>query len=161
MKSIPGTGPAPGGLLKIGWKEFLDFPEWGVQRVKAKIDTGARTSALDAARCVLERRSAGLMARIDLALNRRRPDRLVTVETPVLRLAVVTSSNGVRQERPVIEAVIRLGPVQKRILLTVTDRSSLLFPILLGREALAGSFIVDVSHKYLLGKANSRGSPGA
>ena len=144
----PGVGPA--GLTVVGWKEYLDFPEWGVRRVKAKVDSGARTSALDVARYTLERRPEGLFARMELALNRRRRDKLVTVETAVLRLVVVTSSDGVREERPVIETVVRLGPVEKRIRLTVTDRSGMLFPMLLGREALAGCFLVDVSRKYLL-----------
>jgi hypothetical protein len=136
----------------IGWKEYIDFPEWGVQRVKAKVDTGARTSALDVARCVLERRSEGLFARLELALNRRQPDRVVTVETPVLGMVWVTNSGGLREERPVIETTIRLGTVEKRIRLTVANRSGLLIPMLLGRKALAGSFVVDAAHKYLLGK---------
>ena len=97
----PGVGPA--GLTVVGWKEYLDFPEWGVRRVKAKVDSGARTSALDVARYTLERRPEGLFARMELALNRHRRDKLVTVETAVLRLVVVTSSDGVREERPVIE----------------------------------------------------------
>jgi hypothetical protein len=152
MTPTPEPGTAPGGLLAIGWKEYLDFPEWGIRRVKAKVDTGARTSALDVARYVLQRRPEGLIARMALALNRRRPSALVEVETPVLRLVVVTSSDGVREERPVIETSIRLGPIEKRIRLTVTDRSGMLFPVLLGREALAGSFVVNVAHKYLFGK---------
>jgi hypothetical protein len=157
MTPPPGPGDAPDGPILIGWKEYVEFPEWGLRRVKAKVDTGARTSALDVTRYVLERRAGGLVARMELALNRRRPDRLATVETPVLRLAVVTSSDGVREERPVIEAAVRLGPVERRIRLTVTDRSGMLFPMLLGREALAGSFVVDVSRKYVLGKRRSPG----
>jgi hypothetical protein len=147
----------PGGPLLIGWKEYLDFPEWGVRRVKAKVDTGARTSSLDVARYALERRGGELVARLELALNRRHPDRRVTVETPVVRLALVTSSDGVREERPVIEAEVRLGPARKRIRLTVADRSRMLFPMLLGREALAGSFVVDVARKYVLTRRRSPG----
>jgi hypothetical protein len=154
-------GPTPDGLLLIGWKEYVDFPAWGIRRVKAKADTGARTSALDVARYALEHRSGRLVARMELALNRRRPDRVVTVEAPVLHQVVVTSSNGVREERPVVETTVRLGPVQKRIRLTVTNRSGMLFRMLLGREALAGSFVVDVGHKYLLGGRSSPGHQGA
>jgi hypothetical protein len=157
MTSPSHPGPIPGGSVVIGWKEYLDFPAWGVRRVKAKVDTGARTSALDVARFVLEKRPGGMIARMQLALNRHRPDRLVTVETPVLRLVVVASSDGVREERPVVETTVRLGSVEKNILLTVTDRSGMLFPILLGREALAGSFVVDVSQKYLLSKSRKQG----
>jgi hypothetical protein len=155
MTPGPEPGTAPGGLLTIGWKEYLDFPEWGIRRVKAKVDTGARTSALDVARYVLQQGPGGLIARMTLSLNRRQPSALVEIETPVLRLVVVTSSDGVREERPVIESNVRLGPVEKRIRLTVTDRSGMLIPILLGREALAGSFIVNVAHKYLLGKGRA------
>jgi hypothetical protein len=152
MKFPPEPGSAPVGPTEIGWKEYLDFPEWGVRRVKAKVDTGARTSALGVVRHSLVQRPEGLVARMELALYRRHPEQRVTVETPVLRLVAVTSSNGVREERPVIEALVRLGPVEKRIRLTVTNRSSMLFSVLLGREALAGSFVVDVGRKYLLGK---------
>jgi hypothetical protein len=146
------SGKAPDGLLLIGWKEYLDFPEWGISRVKAKIDTGARTSALDVARCELVSGANGLVARLTLALNRHRPQQLVQIEAPVLRQTKVASSDGVREERPVIEALVRVGTIEKRIQLSVTDRSGMLFPILLGREALAGSFVVDVNRKYLMGK---------
>jgi hypothetical protein len=142
----------PGRPVTIGWKEYVDFPEWGVRRVKAKVDTGARTSALDVYGCDLEERPQGMVARLKLALNRRHPNRFVTVETPVLGLVMVTNSGGSREERPLIEAAVRLGPVERRIRLTVTDRSRMLIPMLLGREALSGSFIVDVGHKYLLGR---------
>jgi hypothetical protein len=157
MTLTPDPG-GPGRLLMIGWKEYVDFPGWGVQRVKAKIDTGARTSALDVAQCILEERPQGLVAQLKLALNRRRPDRLVAAEVPVLGLVTVTNSGGFREERPLIETVVRLGSVEKRIRLTVTDRSRMLIPMLLGREALSGSFVVDVGHKYLLGRRRSAGS---
>jgi hypothetical protein len=152
MTPIPERVPVPDGLLTVGWKEYVEFPEWGVRRVKAKVDTGARTSALGVTRCVLERRPEGLLARLELAPARRGPGHRVAVEAPVLRLVTVTNSGGVREERPVIEAVVRLGSVRKRICLTVTDRSAMLLPMLLGREALAGSFVVDAARKYVLGR---------
>jgi hypothetical protein len=142
------SAPTP---LLIGWKERLDFPEWGLRRVRVKVDTGACTSALGASRCeLLDAPGGGRVARLHLALNRRRPDRLAVVETPVLRTVWVSNSGGVREERPVVEAEVRLGPVRKRIRLTVTRREGMRFPMLLGREALAGCFLVDVSRKYLL-----------
>ena len=90
------------------------------------------------------------VARLRLALNRRRPDRTTLVEAPVLRMVHVTNSGGVREERPMIEATIRLGPVEKRIRLTITRRHGMRFPMILGREALAGGFVVDVARKYVL-----------
>ncbi len=134
-------------LLPIGWKERLDFPDWGLQRVRVKIDTGACTSALGASGYELVEVNGLLRVRLRLALNRRRPEKTAVVEAPVLRMVHVTNTGGGREERPMIETTIRLGPVRKRIRLTITSRAAMRFPMLLGREALAGSFVVDVSRK--------------
>lgn len=91
-----------------------------------------------------------LTARLRLALNRRRPERVAVVEAPVLRMVHVTNTGGGRELRPMIEALVRLGPVRKRIRVTVTRRDGMRFPMILGREALAGSFVVDVGKKDLL-----------
>lgn len=93
-----------------------------------------------------------LTARLRLALNRRRPDQTTLVEAPVLRMVHVTNTGGGREERPMIEAAVRLGPVERRIRLTITRREGLRFPMILGREALSGGFVVDVARKYLLRK---------
>ena len=138
-------------LPVIGWKEYLSFPDWGVRRVKAKIDTGARTSALDALSYTLyESADEGLVAELVLALDRRHPERQSKVRVPVLGMAVVSNSNGMREQRPLIETTVRLGPVCKRVRLTVTNRAGMRFRMILGRTALAGDFVVDVSRKYLL-----------
>jgi hypothetical protein len=139
------------GPLVIGWKEYVDFPDWGIRRVKVKIDTGARTSALDVARYELHEDAAhGLVAELHLALNRKRPGEMTVLRVPVLKRVMVSSSTGVRQERPLIETTVRLGPVTKRVQLTVTNRAGMRFRMILGRKALEGSFLVDVSKKYLL-----------
>ena len=140
--------------LTIGWKEYVGLPDWGVRRIKAKIDTGARTSVLDVARCELRAGEGGsLIAALTLALDVRRPEQTVTVEVPVLRLVCVRNSGGICEERPLIETTLHLGPVSKRIFLTVTRRASMRFRMLLGRKALEGDFVVDVSRKYLHKKA--------
>jgi hypothetical protein len=143
--------PDPPRPLLIGWKEYLDFPEWQLRRVKVKIDTGARTTALGVRHYELFPTAAcGLEAELHLAPYRRHPERVRVVRVPVPRLVRVRNSGGVDEQRPLVEAEIRLGPVRKRITLTVTTRSGMLFPILLGRKALEGDFVVDVSRKYLL-----------
>src|SRR5262249_52760903 len=141
-------------LLTVGWKEYVGLPDWGVRRVKAKIDTGARTSALDVAQCELRPATdGGLVAALRLSLDSRRPEQSVSVVVPVLRMLRVRNTGGQCEERPLIEATLRLGPVTKRILLTVTRRASMRFRMLLGRKALEGDFVVDVSRKYLHKKA--------
>jgi hypothetical protein len=144
--------PTPEQLL-IGWKEFIDFPDWGIRHVRAKVDTGAWTSALDVASYDLRHTAeGGLVATLRLAWDRRRPQKLSVVETPVLRTVVVSNSSGMREQRPLIETLVRLGPRVKPVRLTVANRAGMRFRVILGRQALAGDFVVDVSEKYLLGK---------
>lgn len=139
------------GPLLIGWKEYVDFPDWGIRHVKVKIDTGARTSALDVASYeLLHTEDQGLLAELRLALSRKHPEKLTVVRTPVLRMVAVSNSSGIRENRPLIETAIRLGPVLRTVRLTVTNRASMRFRMILGRKALETNFIVDVSRKYLL-----------
>jgi hypothetical protein len=135
----------------IGWKEYVDLPEWNRRRIRVKVDTGARTSVLDVASYELEQvPGRGLVARLRLALSRKHPERLTIIEAPVLRIVAVRNSGGLYEQRPVLETTVRLGPVCKRIRLTVTNRAGMRFRMLLGRQALAEDFLVDVSQKYLL-----------
>ena len=136
-------------LLPIGWKEYIAFPEWGLRRLRAKIDTGATTSALDVASCDVEDTPSGPMARLSVVLNRRRPDKVKVVRLPVVRTVVVRNSSGSAESRPVVAALMRLGPVEKRIHITLTRRKGMRCRMLLGREALSGAFLVDVRRKYV------------
>jgi hypothetical protein len=149
----PKRANGPDGPLVIGWKEYVDFVDWGIRRVKVKIDTGARTSALDVTSYELRQADGpGLVAELRLALDRRHPDRLTVVQTPVLQMVVISNSSGIREQRPLVETAVRLGPVVKRVRLTVTNRAGMLFRMIVGRKALEGDFVVDVSRKYLLGR---------
>src|SRR5262245_26888834 len=138
--------------LPIGWKEFADFPEWRLRRVRVKIDTGARTSALGAEefRVVPAEDGASELVELTLRLNHRRPERITLVRMPVVRRVRVRNSGGQTEERPAIEALVRLGPVTKRITFTVTRRPRMLVPVLIGRAALADDFVVDAGRKFLL-----------
>jgi hypothetical protein len=148
----------PDRPVVIGWKEYVDLPDWDLRRIKVKVDTGARTSVLDVAGYELtEVPGRGLVARLRLALYRKHPERVTVVEAPVLSLVRVRNSGGGQEQRPVLETTLRLGPVCKRIRLTITNRAPMLFRMLLGRHTLAGDFVVDVSHKYLLKRRKGEG----
>jgi len=138
--------PATPEPYLIGWKEYVDFPDWPIGRVKAKIDTGARTSVLDVAAYVI---TEGIVC-MTLILDRKRGRRRHVIATPLLRFVEVCNTGGALESRPLIQTTIRLGPVTKRINLTLTDRTDMRFRLLLGRKALEGDFVVDVSRKYLL-----------
>jgi hypothetical protein len=143
--------------IVIGWKEFIDFPEWNIHAIKAKIDTGARTSALGVSSYELrEADGAGIVAELRLALDRKQPERLTRIQTPVLKMVVVRNSSGIPEQRPLIETEIRIGQVRRRVRLTVANRARMRFRMILGRKALEGAFVVDVSRKYLLGRPSRR-----
>jgi hypothetical protein len=136
----------------IGWKELIDLPELGLRRLKAKIDTGARTSTLHVhSLAYLARLADGSQdAELTLAPDRRDPSRLVTARVRVLREIEVRDSGGHLETRPLIETELVLGPVRKRIFVTLSDRSDMLFRMILGRKAVEGDFLVDPTRKYLL-----------
>jgi hypothetical protein len=139
--------------LVIGWKEVVALPEWGISRLRIKVDTGARTSAIDVPHFeITEGGPQGPMVDLQLALDPRHLERVRVVRTPLLGWVVVSNSGGQRECRPLVETAVRLGPVAKRVRLTVANRAGLRFRMLLGRQALLGDFLVDVSQKYLLKK---------
>jgi hypothetical protein len=144
--------PEPGENRTVGWKEYLDLPELGIIRLKAKVDTGARTSTLHVdSLAVLEVFADGSeLVEIAFGPNRRRPEARVRTRARVLKRVRVVDSGGHPEVRPVIETEMVLGPVRKKILVTLTDRSGMLFRMILGRKALEGDFRVDVAGKYLL-----------
>lgn|SRR5262245_2011292 len=155
-RSSDDAAPArgPDGPLLIGWKEWAALPDWGVRRIKVKVDTGARTSALDVVGYDLQEvPGVGLVARVRFDLDRKNPGEEKVVFTPVLRLVSVRNTSGVSQSRPLVETQVRLGTKLKRIRLTLTSRAGMLHRMILGREALAGDFVVDASRKFLLKRA--------
>lgn len=137
--------------VTLGWKEYLDLPELGIQRLKAKIDTGARTSSLHVSshRVIQQYDDGTADLEIQVPLTRTGTPE-VTARVRQLDRIKVTDSGGHPEIRPVIETAVRIGPVTKSIRLTLTDRTGMLFRMLLGRKALEGDFLVDVSKKYLL-----------
>lgn len=138
--------------ILLGWKEYLALPELGIDRLKVKIDTGARTSTLHVAalQILAEHRDGTADLALSLPFDRRHPKRATTARAHMLRRVTVADSGGHREVRPLIATEMVLGPVRKRIFLTLTDRSGMLFRMILGRNALEGHFLVDVSRKYLL-----------
>ena len=137
-------------LRVIGRRERVSFPAWDLQRVRAKVDTGAFSSVLDVSSYELIEGECGPRVRLTIALSRRRHDRVLCVEEPVVKMVKVRSSTGSQAMRPLIEPMVRMGPVTRPIRLTVSNRARMRCRMLLGRQAIAGLFLVDVRAKYLL-----------
>ena len=144
------------GLAAIGWREWLSLPQLGIPHIKAKVDTGARTSALHA--CFVEPyRAQGIrMVRFGIHPLQRRTDIIIECTAMVRDRRKVTDSGGHREKRYVIETLATLGDVTWPLELTLTNRDSMRFRMLLGRTAIEDRFVVNPSASYLLGLRPSR-----
>jgi hypothetical protein len=145
--------PARPELPIIGVVERIDIPDWGVRGLRARVDTGARTSALHVEN--IERVGTSRV-RFDVRLRRDDPDARVTVETKVSRRAPVRSSDGHTAPRLFVMAHVRLGDREHRIEVGLVDRRHMLYRMLLGRSALERRYLVDVSKSYALGLPRAR-----
>ena len=140
-------------LLVIGVTEFVDIPEWRIVRLRAKIDTGARTSALHVEN--IRELGAGRVS-FDVRLSRSESDRRVTVEARVARRGHVRPSSGELEARIFVAVRVRIGAVEREIELSLVDRGRMIFRMLIGRSALAHAFLVDPSRSYVLQKPIAR-----
>jgi hypothetical protein len=134
-------------LPVIGWRERVDFPDWGLKRIRAKIDTGARTSAIDVAR--IENLPDGRI-RFEVVSKTSPVRRTRWVEATPVRTSVVKPSRGETQQRHVCRTRIRIGQLERDIEVSLVCRSGMLCRMLLGRTALAGAVLVNPADKYLL-----------
>ena len=144
--------------LVVGWKEYLSLPELGIRRLKAKADTGARTSSLhvESFTSLGTQPDGTELAEVTIGPDRRRPELKVVARVAIVGRVRVTDSGGHPEIRPVIETEIVLGTVRKRVRVTLTNRSGMLFRMILGRKALEGDFVVDASRKYLLRRTRKK-----
>jgi hypothetical protein len=131
----------------IGWIESVSLPDLDIKRIKAKADTGARTSALHAENIRVHLRADG--HREVTFTFYPHPEEGIRVTCPLKESRVVKSSNGVATLRPVISTTLKIGNYEKRVDITLINRSIMEFRMLLGRSALR-QFLVDPRHSYLL-----------
>lgn len=148
----------PENLIRVGWRERIDLPEWRLHGVRAKIDTGARTSAIDVAQFEI---IDDTHVRFEV-VSRVRPTRKTKwVEAKMVRTSRVKPSSGEVQERIVCVTPMRIGDQVQDIELGLVCRQGMLCRMLIGRSALEGRFIVDPSCKYVLrGAQNDLPSKG-
>jgi hypothetical protein len=146
--------------LRIGWREWVELPALEIPGIKAKIDTGARTSALHAFN--LEEFQEKGQRRVQFSIHplQHRTDVECTCVADVLDVRTVSDSGGHREERIVFDTLIRLGSREWPIEVTLTSREDMLFRMLLGRTAMtSGGLIIDPRASYLAGPSLRRRYP--
>lgn len=133
----------------LGWREWLGLPDLGIIRTKAKIDTGARSSTLHALDIEIFEQLHPPIVRFRTYADSRDLGSLVSAEANLLETRQVRSSSGQAEIRPIILTQIALGNRYWSIELTLTNRTRMRFPMLLGRQAIRGHFLVDPGRSFL------------
>ena len=135
--------------MVLGWREWVSFPELGINQIKAKVDTGARTSALHAFEVKVNEQ--GDKRTVNFKMHPLQDDNDYVVEccADVIDIRDVTDSGGHKEKRIVIKSPIKIGDKLYPIEITLTDRDSMKFRMLLGRTAMKPRFVVDPGKSYL------------
>lgn len=141
---------------RIGWREWVSLPSLGIPALKAKIDTGARTSALHTFELEPFSRDGRSFVRFGVHPLRRRRSLVIRCEAEVIDQRLVSDSGGHRENRFVILSPVTIGGETWEIELTLTNRDSMLFPLLIGRTAMVGRLLVDPDRSYTLGRGLGR-----
>ncbi len=149
VEKIKRTSSIKQQLPVIGWRERLALPELGISEIKAKIDTGARSSALHAFELEIFTRDGKEMVRFKVHPYQRDTKRTVIAEAELLESRTVRSSMGHAQLRPVIQTVVKLGEMKWPIELTLTNRDEMGFRMLLGRQAMRRRWLVEPGKSFM------------
>lgn len=138
--------------LFIGWKEWCSLPQLGLPYLKAKVDTGAATSALHAIHIQPFQDKGEWFMRFETHPLQKNSQLIRTCTAKLIDHRLVASSNGEKQNRYVIQTPLTLGGYTWDIELTLTNRIDLGYRMLLGRQALQGFALIDLSRAFCLGK---------
>ncbi len=138
--------------MTIGWREWVAFPDIGVHRIKAKIDTGARTSAMHAWHIREFERDGATWVSFEVHPTQRNNRESLTCAAPVVDRRNIKSSSGHNEIRYVVTVNIEIAGTTRNIELTLSNRDEMGFRLLLGRTTLRRHYIVDPGRSYILGK---------
>lgn len=141
-------------LTTIGWREWCVLPELGLPAIKAKVDTGARTSCLHAFQIDPYQKDDKQWVRFGIHPHQDDNETEIYCDAEVIDERDVRDSGGHKEKRYVISTNLLLAGQEWAIELTLTNRDSMLFRMLLGRTAMSGKILVNPKKSYLLGKTD-------
>ena len=139
----------------LGSEEWCSFPEMGIPAIKARVDSGAKTSALHAVNIAPFLKDEQNWVKFDINPIQNNQKTVIHCQAPLIDKRIVKSSSGFREQRYVIQTNITVGLATWPIEVTLTNRDSMGFRMLLGREAMSGRILVDPEEKYLLGQTTT------
>ena len=141
---------------RIGWREWIGLPDFAIKRVKAKVDTGARTSALHAFKVAPFTKRGEKWVRFAVHPKQRHRHPEMMCEARVIDQRRITDSGGNGQERYVIRTRLKLGPRSWPIELTLSNRDAMGFRMLIGREAIRRRYVVDPARSFIVKKRSQK-----
>lgn len=136
----------------LGSEEWCSLPELGIPTIKARVDSGAKTSALHAINIAPFLKEGQNWVKFDINPIQNNVKTIIHCEAPLVDKRIVKSSSGFREQRYVIQTSLEIGQSKWLIEMTLTNRDSMGFRMLLGREAMSGRVLVDPEEQYLLGQ---------
>ena len=139
----------------VGSEEWCSFPILGIPTIKARVDSGAKTSALHAINIAPFIKDGENWVKFDINPIQNNVKTIIHCESKLIDKRIVKSSSGFREQRYVIGSELEIGGKNWSIEITLTNRDSMGFRMLLGREAMSGRVLVDPEQKYLLGEPTS------
>ena len=143
--------------MTIGWREWVSLPKLGIPAIKAKIDTGARTSAIHAFEIERVSRDGGQdWLSFSVQPIQRNASVVVRCEAPLIDIRRVTDSGGHAADRYFITTPLQIGDETRDIEITLSQRDDMLFRMLLGRTAMVPGIQVNPSHSFSLGRVSAR-----
>ena len=152
MKNNQITSP----LITVGWREWVLLPELGLPGIKAKIDTGARTSCLHAFSVESFEKNGSEWVRFGIHPHQNDTDTEIYSEAEVTDKRMVSDSGGHKEERYVIMTDLVMAEQRWPVEITLTNRDTMLFRMLIGRTAMENKIMVNPAKSFLLGKPTKK-----
>ncbi|KPZ52781.1 ATP-dependent zinc protease [Pseudoalteromonas sp. S3776] len=136
--------------LTVGWREWLSLPELGIEKIKAKVDTGARTSCIHAVNIEEYQKNGEKWVKFIAQPLQGDEQTQVKCSAKVKKIKAVTSSSGQKEMRYFIETTLHAGQHSWPIEVTLTNRATMKFRMLLGRTAMENHLVVNPALSHLL-----------